>query len=59
MEDNELAMEDNEEPVDDNQSSEGCAGGARNYVGGTIITDDYLRPTMRDCMCVHCRYVSG
>ena len=40
MEDDELAMEDNEESVDDNQSSEGRAGGARNYVKGTIVTDE-------------------
>ena len=59
MEDDELAMEDNEDPVDDNQSSEGRAGGAINYVKGTIVTDEYLRPTTRDCAPVHCRYVSG
>ena len=52
MEDNEL--EDNEESVDDNQPLEGRAGGATNYVKGTIVTDEYLRPTMRDCTCVHC-----
>ena len=59
MEDNELAMADNEESVDDNQPSEGRAGGATNYVKSTIVTDEYLRPTTCDCMCVHCRYVSG
>ena len=57
MEDNQL--EDNEESVDGNQPSESRAGGATNYVKGTIVTDEYLRSTMRDCTCVHCRYVSG